>query len=96
MTDHLVRLWQEQEGKCAVSGIPFEQFHTCYSKNPFSVSLDRVDPAGHYTKDNIRLVLTAVNIGMMDWGTDTYVRICTAVACNHERKQHYSERTQCP
>lgn len=57
------------EGKCQVSGIPFsfESMNTGKwghgSQNPFGPSLDRTDPFGGYTKDNVKVVVWIYNVG---------------------------------
>lgn len=36
-----------------------------------SPSLDRIDPSGGYTYDNVRVVLHLVNQALGDWGVET-------------------------
>ena len=45
---------------------------------PFSPSLDRIDCTGGYTKDNVRLICTALNLGLNTWGEDVYEKVATA------------------
>ena len=74
-------LWDLQEGRCAVSGIPFvlDDEHE-EGKQPFRPSLDRIQPEAGYVKGNVRLVATIVNFGINKWGFDTYRIVCEAVA----------------
>lgn len=53
----LLSLWEKQEGKCAISGYPMT-YPEC---TLFSISVDRVDPQGGYTKDNVQLVCQGIN-----------------------------------
>ena len=74
------RLFSEQMGLCAVSGLPFslEQFAGVLVKHPFAPSLDRISSRGGYTVDNVRLVCIAVNFGMGQWGEELYLTFARA------------------
>jgi hypothetical protein len=50
-------------GKCEVTGLDFAppERRTGYKNRNFSPSIDKIDPAKGYTKDNCRFVLLAVN-----------------------------------
>lgn len=57
--DDLMEIWRAQDGRCVISGITMT-----WAKGrvlPTSISLDRIDPNGGYSKDNLRLVCQAVN-----------------------------------
>lgn len=57
----LEELWQEQGGKCAITGV--EMTHVAGEGRVYTnVSIDRVDSTAGYTRDNIRLVCVIVNI----------------------------------
>lgn len=57
--DDLVELFEQQEGRCAVTGM--EMTHT--KEDPHSrVSIDRLDCNVGYDKGNVRLVCAAVNL----------------------------------
>lgn len=50
-------------GKCEVTGIPFEYENTHGTfKNPFSPSIDRINPSIGYLMDNVRVVIWQVNL----------------------------------
>ena len=55
--------WGEKNwtGKCALSGLPFNQAPRVGGPNPFAASLDRVDPAQGYVQTNCRFILYALN-----------------------------------
>lgn len=57
---HLLKIWGDQKGKCALSGIPmtFEIYKGRINSN---VSLDRITPHLGYTKGNVQLVCMAAN-----------------------------------
>lgn len=53
----LLKLWDSQNGKCAISGYPMT-----YPKSTlFTLSVDRIDPNGGYTTDNVQLVCQGIN-----------------------------------
>lgn len=84
--DDIERLLERQAWRCAVSGLMFDLSYDAERKfayNPFGISIDRIDAAGGYTRDNIRLVLTAVNFALNEWGHDVYLRIAKAVVGKH-------------
>lgn len=65
------------EGYCEVSGIPFRYVKDDGSsrRNPFAPSIDRIDCRKGYIESNCRLVLTAVNLALVDWGVDQFLFI---------------------
>lgn len=78
----ILDLFEKQEMKCALSGIPFCMDFT--KPKAYGPSIDRIDCTKGYHKDNIRLVLFAVNVGLSNFGTDVYTEICRSVANNLE------------
>lgn len=56
--EELDALYNEQGGRCAVTGIAMT--HQADSPQT-NISIDQIVPGQGYTKDNIRLVCTAVN-----------------------------------
>lgn len=58
-------LWNKQEGKCALTGLPL-YLHSKSIK--CTASLDRINSSGNYTKDNIQWVHKIVN--RMKWDMD--------------------------
>jgi hypothetical protein len=103
LTDEfLERLWVSQNGRCAVSDIPFQCDRLGWTgaakNNPYSMSLDRIDSTKGYTQNNVRLVITAVNIGMMDWPDEIYRYVARRVAQNFPGKTRGPgslEKTDC-
>lgn len=76
-------LYEEQNGCCAVSGLPFSSGkNAAWRIQPFYPSLDRIDSKVGYTKDNVRLVCAAVNLALNDWGEDVLRLIAMGVTSN--------------
>ncbi len=56
-------LWEEQDGKCLMTGVPFilELPHKDPRGNPWRPSIDRIEPLKGYELGNIRLVVKIGN-----------------------------------
>ncbi len=61
-TETLVKLWQEQDGHCALSGVAMTHHRDGTGKKEFNASIDRIDQNAGYTPQNIQLVCYRVNI----------------------------------
>ena len=63
--------------KCSVTRSPFSlQSAGKGRQRPFAPSIDRIDSAKGYTRDNCRIVCTAANFAMGSWG-DLVLRAMT-------------------
>jgi hypothetical protein len=85
---YLKELLVAQDMKCAVSGLPFDltaNLDRKHSRNPFGPSLDRIDNSKGYMRGNVRIVLSAVNYAINEWGEDQYRTICAAVVGSETR-----------
>ena len=77
--DYLEKIYNKQEGKCALTGIEFtlernpngEHFYL-----PWSPSLDRIESSGHYTEENVRLVCVIVNLALNKFGDEAFDHMC--------------------
>ena len=59
--DYLMGIWNEQNGKCALSGIPMTWAPGHCGPTPTSISIDRLDPTRGYEAGNLRLLCHAIN-----------------------------------
>ena len=75
-------LWDRQRGRCAVSALRFSllRFPRALVKHPYGPSLDRIDAQAGYARGNVRLVCTAVNFGLGEWGDEVFIPIAEATA----------------
>lgn len=65
-----------QEGKCAYTGIDL-----VYStKSDFTISIDRIDSDGDYTKDNFQFTLGKINVMKTTFTHDQFISICKLIA----------------
>ena len=61
--DDLIEQWNIQEGKCYWLGIQLDINDVYTTHNPFAPSVDRLDNAKDYHKDNIVIASTFANLG---------------------------------
>jgi hypothetical protein len=61
--DDLKNQWNIQNGKCYWLNIDMSLEDLMISRSPFAPSVDRLDSAGEYTKDNIVLTTRFANLG---------------------------------
>lgn len=67
--DWLLARAEAQGFRCALTRIPFHSAHDSKGHtNPFAPSLDQIIPGKGYTEDNVRIVVFAMNVMLMDWG----------------------------
>jgi hypothetical protein len=82
-TEDCLELLEEQDGLCALSGVEL----TCILKKGercwTNASLDRIEAGGLYTKDNVQLVCTSLNMWRGDLPLDQFIWWCKKVAENH-------------
>ena len=60
--EHLIDLWEKQDGKCALSGVAMTHHRDGSGKKEFNASIDRIDQNQGYEPHNIHLVCYRVNI----------------------------------
>ncbi len=83
---YLTELWERQHGRCALSGLKLTHTSRPTDNHAMNVSLDRVDSACNYTKDNVLLVAMCVNRMKHDLREDEFVRMCRAIVQYHDQK----------
>lgn len=85
--DDLKELAELSQGRCMLTGIPFEhgademlKDNTTRRKRVWAPSLDRIDSADGYVPGNVRLVCMAVNAALQEFGDAVLMRIAMALA----------------
>ena len=82
-TDYIHSLYIKQNKKCALTGIELT-FITKKEKVLTNLSIDRIDSSKGYTKDNVQLVCTVVNLMKLDLDLNEFKRWCQLIANNHD------------
>lgn len=79
----LVQMVEDQSYRCALTGLPFRfVYEGDASRNPFAPSVDRIDPAQGYVRENCRLTLTMANVARGDFGDEHFYIMCAAAAAH--------------
>lgn len=75
-------LFEQQNGLCAVSGLPIELVPTYYIKKgkTQTASLDRIDSSRGYVEGNVQWVHKDVNVMKNGYNSDYFIKICKAIA----------------
>jgi hypothetical protein len=76
--DFLIKMYESQQGRCALSGIPFDSDH--------KPSIDRVDSLRGYLRDNVQLVTLEVNRMKTNLSQELFLELCNAVAAEWNRR----------
>lgn len=58
---HLAKIWDKQNGRCAISSVHMTHVKDGTGIHDFNVSIDRINPDLHYLPDNIQLVCHRIN-----------------------------------
>ena len=67
------------QGKCEVTGLPFSMEGQNKGRcGPFRPSIDRIDASKGYTPENCRVICWGLNMGLSEWGEETYALIARA------------------
>lgn len=75
--EDVLRLYEEQEGVCALSGWPIGWPDKGLTS---TVSIDRIDSSEGYLLGNVQLVHKDVNMAKRHYAQDYFVAMCAAVA----------------
>lgn len=81
--EYLYLLFQDQKGRCALSGIPIsiekkDKHHKC------TASLDRIRSDEDYTTDNVQWVHQDVNYMKQDFEEKYFIELCRSIANNNK------------
>jgi hypothetical protein len=79
----LLAQWEQQSGCCALTGLPFDLRRPISQgmsprPMPLSPSIDQKVAGNGYTRDNARLICTAMNLSLGSWGEGVYETVCMA------------------
>lgn len=72
--------------RCALTGIRFMSKSTRSSAfNPYAPSIDRIDATKGYARENVRLVIWAINLMLCDWGEATFSNVARSYIHNRTK-----------
>lgn len=74
----LLGIAEKQQFKCCMTGLEFQAKWKPGKRNPYGVSIDRIDCSRGYELENVRLVVFAVNMLLLDWGADVADHVALA------------------
>jgi len=83
--DDLLKLWEKQEGRCAISGVVLTHHKDGSGVKDFNASIDRINNDRGYSPDNIQLVCFRVNIMKHTLSADMlywWIRTINDFSCN--------------
>jgi hypothetical protein len=87
--EYLKTIWDNQNGKCAVTGLDLQvkHIHTKTNKtlkNPYQASLDRIDNSKGYIKGNVRFVCLMFNYARNNFSDNDVLEFCQKVVSNRK------------
>ena len=84
-------------GVCELTGLPFRfESHPTKNSNPYAPSIDRIDSEKGYYKDNIRIVLWAVNSAVGESSDEEILPIIKAMVKAIEKNVKQKSTTPVP
>jgi len=95
--DYIWKLYEEQGGRCAISGLPidFAVTNEKHKAGESSASLDRIDSNGGYVVGNVQWLHKEINRMKLDFPQSRFIDLCrivtekqneTSVHIKHSRK----------
>lgn len=90
--DNLIKLWDEQKGKCAISGLEL----TFTQSSGFTItnaSIDRINSNKGYELDNIQLVGSMINRMKTDLPQDEFIKLCGIIWEKNAQVESWRQRT---
>ncbi len=73
-------LMQRQNRRCALTGIRLGSFKDGGKISPWTPSLDRIDHAEGYVRENVRIVCTMANFARNSFSDDEFYLMCRRAA----------------
>lgn len=90
--DYLWELFQQQDGKCSLTGWPISFNKTYRTKTSKTASLDRIDSTKGYIKGNLQWVHRDVNKLKKNLDDSKFIELCHAVARHTQTRPLEAEK----
>lgn len=71
--EYLEKLWQEQEGKCAISKVPLHLKKWNQKNKPDTASLDRIDSKIGYIRGNVQFLAYSLNLAKNSFTNEVFL-----------------------
>ena len=81
--EYLKQLWNKQEGKCALTNFPMSYQQSNGKRNPYSLSIDKIDPNKGYEVGNVQFVCFAANMMKGELSLSELKKFCQAIIKNN-------------
>lgn len=78
----LYRIYADQEGKCALTGVTLTYEKGIGEESEFNISIDRIDSNGDYTVENIQLLGKIVNFLKHDIPQEKFIKLVKLIYNN--------------
>jgi len=80
--EFIQELWTRQQGLCALTKLPMTHAETTKNHRGINtkLSIDRISSRKGYTKGNVQLTLTSINIMKNDLGQKSFFKLCKQIA----------------
>ena len=79
-TEYLTELWDNQDGKCALSGVDLGYIGCGWC----TASVDRIDPTKGYIEGNVQWTAWRVNDAKSNMRNDDFINMCRAIAITNK------------
>lgn len=80
---YLKQLWEQQDGKCALTGIPMTPRLLKGNSCPTTASLDRIDSTQGYVKNNVQFVCCSINLAKNNYTQTEILSFIDMIRNNH-------------
>jgi len=78
-----------EKGVCEQTGVSFEFApHPIYSRHMFGPSIDKIDPKGDYTEDNVTVVCNMYNFGKNQYTHEEFLQFCRVFVAHSDGASH--------
>lgn len=87
---YMLDLWENQDGRCYYSGLPLREPVYGSGRHAHVASIDRLNPQGGYTQDNVVWATWICNQAKNSLSVDEYVNLCAQVSRHRQAQQEFA------
>ena len=86
--EYLCKLWEKQEGKCALTGEKLSFGKRKSDSKNRTASLDRIDSTKGYVEGNIQWVHKWINLMKLDFSQEEFINMCRKVTKYNDKNKN--------